>query len=311
MSKFFSLHQAFRDSILKLGAEYKNVVLLDCDNSRLGGTDVFRRQFPDRHFNMGNAMSLAAGMAAGFSLRKKIPFFPGNAVFITGKVYESIRNLFCLSYLNVKIVGLASGFSSGKEGAFHQSMDDIALMRSIPNMKVVCPADYFECVSIFKAAISDFGPTYIRLHSLELPVLYDETYRFSFGKSTILRQGRDVTLFATGSLVASSLEAASFFQKDGISVRVVNISSIKPLDEKLILECAKTSKCLVTAEEHSIIGGLGSALAEVLSGFSPSRMLRIGIEDSFGESGDTDDLYAKYGLDAKGIYEKIKAYNQK
>ncbi|MBI2463699.1 transketolase family protein [Candidatus Peregrinibacteria bacterium] len=308
MSNFFSLHQAFRDSLLKLGAEHKNVVLFDSDCSRLSGTDVFRRQFPDRHFNMGHSMALAAGMAAGFSLRRKIVFLSGTSVFITGKVYESIRNLFCLSYLNVKIVAIASGFSSGKEGAVHQSIDDIALMRLIPNMKVVCPADYFECVSVFKAAVSDFGPTYIRLHSMELPVLYDETHRFFFGKSTILKQGKDITLFATGSMVVPSLEAASFLQKNGISVRVVNISSIKPLDEKLIFDCAKISKFVVTVEEHSIIGGLGSAVAEVLSGHSPFFVYRIGIEDTFGESGDTEDLYEKYGLNAKGIFKRIQGW---
>lgn len=305
MSNKIATRSAFGEGIVSLGEKYKNIVVLDADLAGSLKTVNFSKQFPDRHFDFGVAEASMTGAAAGFALRGKIPFICTFAVFATGRVFDQIRCSICYPNLNVKIIGSHAGIFTGEDGATHQATEDIALMRSLPNMKVFCPADAIETKKMLQAAVDDFGPAYIRLGRGGVPVLYDESYPFEIGKGNILREGKDIAIFATGTVVSTSLEAASALEKDGISAKVVNISTIKPIDEDLIVEVAKKVNTIFTVEDHSVFGGLGSAICEVLSENYPKKVHRIGMT-TFGESGKPADLYKKYGFDGEGIYGKIQ-----
>ena len=294
---------------MELGREHDNVVVLDADLAGATKTAVFQKVFPDRHIDCGiaegNMMSVAAGLAAS----GKVPFASSFAMFAAGRAYEQIRNSIGYPHLNVKIGASHAGISVGEDGATHQCNEDIALMRTIPGMVIINPADYVEAKAAVKAAYDYDGPVYMRFGRLAIPVFNDEdTYKFELGKGIVLREGTDVAILATGLEVYETLRAAEMLAADGIQARVINIHTIKPLDEELVIAAAKECKKIVTVEEHSVIGGLGSAVCDTLCANYPAPVLKIGINDVFGESGPAVELIKKYGLDGEGIYQKVKAY---
>lgn len=296
---------AFSEAICTFGGRNKKVVVMNADTNLDSKTGKFENSYPDRHFNFGNAESNMVNTAAGFAVRGKIPFASSYAVFVTGKPWEHIRNSICLPNLNVKLVGTHSGLLTGQEGAIFQALEDISIMRAIPNMKVISPADAVETYLAVDEMIKDFGPTYLRLGHIEVPVLYSSDHKFRIGYGDILNFGEDICLIATGTMVHIALEVAKLLEKeDGLRAMVINISSINPIDEKLIIDCAKKTKLLITLEDHGIVGGLGSAVSEVVSENYPARVHKIGME-KFGESGKAADLYKKYALDVQGVYEKV------
>jgi transketolase len=295
---------AFGEAIAKFGGRRKNIAVLDADLSGSTKTAKFAKLYPDRHFNFGIAEANMVNSAAGMAIRGKIPFACSFAVFVTGRPWEHIRNSICYPNLNVKLVGTHAGILTGEDGATHQALEDIAIMRAIPNMKVICPADAVEAYLAVEEIIKDFGPTYLRLGRAGVPVIYDKDHKFRIGFGDMLTFGEDISLIATGTMVSGCLEAAKMLEKDGIRVMVVNISTIKPIDEKLVIDAAKKTKMVVTAEDHNITGGLGSAVMEVLGENYPAKVRRIGMT-RFGESGKPADLYRKYGLDAQGVYEQV------
>ena len=307
--KKIATRESYGNALAELGAEFENLVVLDADLAAATKTGVFKKAFPDRHIDCGIAESNMAGVAAGLSLAGKIPFMSSFAMFAAGRAFEQVRNSIGYPHLNVKIGATHAGISVGEDGASHQCNEDIALMRTIPGMTVINPADDVEAKAAVKAAIEHEGPVYLRFGRLAVPVINDPaSYRFEIGKGITMREGKDVTIIATGLEVSESLEAAKLLEADGISAEVINIHTIKPLDTELVVAAAKKTGKVVTVEEHSIIGGLGGAVAEVLAEQAPTKMLRIGVNDTFGESGPAKALIEKYGLDAKSIYEKVKGW---
>jgi transketolase len=302
-----STQKAFADALVRNSGRFRNVVLLNSNMSAAAGLAGFARSYPERCFNFGNAVEAMFGAAAGFTARGKVPFICSYAMAASGKSWDQVRNFICGSNLNVKIVGTHAGLLRAEEGAFHQSLEDIAIMRTLPNMKIICPADAQQTAKAVEAMVMDYGPTYLRLVNQPLPDLYDDQYRFQFGRGNIYKHGTDVCIFALGISLHMALEAAKMLDRDGIPAAVVNMSSVKPLDNDLVVECARQIPNLVTVEDHNVVGGLGSAVAEVLSERYPARVLRIGME-GFGESGKVDDLFRKYRLDAAGIYEQVKEW---
>ncbi len=298
---------AYGQALAELGALNDKVVVLDADLSKSTKTNDFKKVFPERFFNMGIAEQNLLGTAAGFAAEGKIPFASSFAVFAVGRAYDQIRNSIAYPKLNVKIAATHAGLTVGEDGGSHQMLEDIALMRALPNMTVIVPADGVETKQVIMAAAAYDGPVYIRLGRPKVPVLFDESYQFEIGKGVVLKDGADVTLVATGIMVSKAMEAAEALAADGISAAVVNISTIKPLDQQLIIEMAQKTGAMVTCEEHNIYGGLGSAVAEVLVEHCPVPMARVGVEDSFGESGLPDQLLEKYGLTAANIADKAKA----
>ncbi len=306
MTNMMATRDAYGEALKELGAINKDIVVLDADLSGSTKTSVFKKAFPDRFFNVGIAEQNLIATAAGLATAGKIPFASSFAVFATGRAYEIIRNSVAYPKLNVKIAATHAGLTVGEDGASHQALEDISLMRSLPNMVVLCPADAIEAKQcIFKAVDYD-GPVYIRLGRSKVPVILDENYEFEIGKGVQLREGKDVTIIATGVMVAKALEASDVLAKENISARVINISTIKPIDKDIIIKAAKETKGIVTVEEHNIIGGLGSAVAEVLVENYPTHMIRIGTRDTFGESGDANQLLDKYGLTVENIVNKAK-----
>lgn len=299
-----STERAFTDSLVKLGAKYKNFVVLSANVAAPLGLAAFDKEHPDRHFPFGNAGRAMVGAAAGFVVRGKIPFLCSYGISASGRGWDAVRNYLCSTPLNVKIVGIHAGILNSEEGACNQPLEDVALMRSIPGMKVVCPADAEETRKAVEMMMLDYGPTYLRLMHLPLPNLYDSQYKFVFGKGNIYKSGTDICIFAMGTTVHTALDAAEILGRKGKSVMVVNMASIAPFDEDLVVECAKAVNHVVTVEDHQIVGGLGSAVCETLATHYPMKVLRLGM-DGFGESGKVDDLYRKYGLDGVGIAEKI------
>ena len=284
-------------------------MVLDADLAGATKTGVFKKAFPDRHIDCGIAEGNMMGVAAGLAAAGKIPFASTFAMFAAGRAFEQVRNSIGYPHLNVKIGATHAGISVGEDGASHQCNEDIALMRTIPGMTVINPADDVEAKAAVKAAIEHDGPVYLRFGRLAVPVINDPaSYQFELGKGITMREGKDVTIVATGLEVSESLEAAKLLEADGISAEVINIHTIKPLDAELVVASAKKTGKVVTVEEHSIIGGLGGAVAEVLAEQAPTKMLRIGVNDTFGESGPAAALIQKYGLDAKSIYEKVKGW---
>ncbi|MBI5152081.1 transketolase family protein, partial [Candidatus Peregrinibacteria bacterium] len=268
-------------------------------------TTMFASAFPERHFNMGIAEQNMIGCAAGFAIRGKIPFACTFAVFAIGRAWEQVRTSLGYGNLNVKVIGSHAGISVGEDGASHQALEDIAIARAIPNFKVFCPVDAVETKQLIKEIVDNKGPAYVRLSRPNVPIIYDKSYRFKIGFASVLKDGTDVCIFATGMLVHSALEAAKKLEMQGISTAIINVCSIKPIDEDLIAEYATKCKMLVSAEDHNIIGGLGGAIAEVLTKKCPKYLYRIGVEDVFGESGKYEELYKRYGLDEAGVYQKV------
>ena len=307
--KKIATREGYGNALKELGAEYPQLVVLDADLAESTKTAVFGKEYPERHFDCGIAEANMMGVAAGLSLVGKIPFVSSFAMFAAGRAYEQIRNSIGYPHLNVKIGASHAGITVGEDGASHQCNEDIALMRTIPGMVVMCPSDEVEARAAVRAAVEHVGPVYLRFGRAAVPVINDRPdYKFEIGKGTIVREGTDVTIVATGICVDSALNAAEKLAADGISAQVVNICTIKPLDEELIVACAKKTGKIVTVEEHSVIGGLGSAVCDCLCAKYPTPVKKLGMQDVFGESGTVPALLAKYGLDAEGVYKSVKEY---
>ncbi len=298
--------EAYGEALVELGKINENVVVLDADLSGSTKTSVFKKAFPERHFNVGIAEADLIGTAAGFAACGKTAFASTFAMFAAGRAFEQIRNTVAYPKLNVKIAPTHAGISVGEDGGSHQSVEDIAIMRAIPGMVVLSPADATETKKMVFAAADYDGPVYIRMGRLGVPVLFDDNYDFQIGIANTLRDGKDVTIAATGLMVAEALKAAEELEKEGISVRVINVGTIKPLDGETILKAAQETKFIVTAEEHSVIGGLGSAVSEFLSEVHPTKVKKVGIYDKFGQSGTGEELLQKYELTAEKLISVIK-----
>ncbi len=297
--------EAFGEALAELGKTHKDIVVLDADLSGSTKTNLFAKAFPDRFFNMGIAEQDMIGTAAGLAVAGKNVFAASFAVFIVGRAYDQIRNTVAYSHLNVKIVGSHAGILTGEDGATHQMLEDLSLMRGLPDMLVLCPSDSIETKQIVEFLADYEGPAYLRLGRAGVHVLHNDSYHFQLGKGDILREGKNICIIATGTCVSHSLMAAEKLESEKISAQVINIASIKPFDNKMIEKLGQEFSHIFTIEDHSIYGGLGSATAEVLAETgSKSKLHRIGMT-TFGESGTPDDLYEKYGLDSDGIFNKI------
>lgn len=307
--KKIATRESYGNALVELGKEHEDLVVLDADLAAATKTAMFQKVFPERHIDCGIAECNMVGVAAGLAATGMVPFASSFAMFAAGRAFEQIRNSVGYPKLNVKIGATHAGISVGEDGATHQCNEDIALMRTIPGMVVINPSDDVEARAAVKAAYEYEGPVYLRFGRLAVPVINDNTeYEFELGKGITLKDGKDVTIIATGLPVSESLEAAEMLEKDGISVRVINIHTIKPLDEEIIEKAAKETGKLVTVEEHSVIGGLGSAVCDVVAEKAPAKVMKIGINDVYGESGPAVELIKKYGLDAESIYKKVKAF---
>jgi len=307
--KKIATRESYGNALVELGEKYDNIMVLDADLAGATKTGVFKKEFPNRHINCGIAESNMMGVAAGLATVGKVPFASSFAMFAAGRAFEQVRNSIGYPHLNVKIGATHAGISVGEDGASHQCNEDIALMRVIPGMVIINPSDDVEAKAAVQAAYDHVGPVYLRFGRLAVPVINDcPNYKFELGKGVVLREGNDLTIVATGLGVANSLEAATRLSKVGINAKVINIHTIKPLDKELIIASAKETGKVVTVEEHTVIGGLGSAVCDVLAEEYPTKVLKIGINDVFGESGPAVELIAKYGLDADSIYHKIKSF---
>lgn len=307
--KKIATRESYGNALAELGAKNPNIVVLDADLAEATKTGVFKKAFPDRHIDCGIAESNMVGVAAGLATTGKIPFVSSFAMFAAGRAFEQVRNSVGYPHLNVKIGATHAGITVGEDGASHQCNEDIALMRTIPGMVVMCPADDVEAKAAVMAAAEYEGPVYLRFGRAACPVINDRPdYHFEIGKGTIVREGSDLTIVATGICVGNALEAAEMLAADGINAEVINICTIKPLDEEIIIKSAKKTGKIVTAEEHSVIGGLGSAVCDAVCKSYPVPVMKIGMQDVFGESGSAGALLEKYKLDGKGIYEQIKGF---
>ena len=307
MSKKIATREAYGKALAALANTNENVVVLDADLSKSTKTADFKAVAPEKFFNMGIAEGNMMGVAAGLSTCGKVPFVSTFAMFAAGRAFEQIRNSICYPKLNVKVCATHAGLTVGEDGASHQAIEDISLMRSVPNMVVINPADDIETEAAIKAVAQMEGPCYVRLGRMAVSRVNDETnYNFVIGKGITLAEGNDVAIIATGIMVEAALEAKEELAKEGINARVINIHTIKPIDEELIIKAAKETGVIVTAEEHSVIGGLGSAVAEVVSENCPVPVLRVGVKDTFGESGKPNELLEKYGLTSNDIVNKVK-----
>lgn len=292
---------AYGETLLELGAENKEIVVLDADLSGSTKTGVFAKKFPERFFNMGIAEANMIGTAAGLAAAGKIPFVSTFAIFAAGRAWEQIRQSVAYAKVNVKIVATHGGVTVGEDGGSHQSVEDIAIMRAIPNMTVMVPADGAETRQAIRAAAAYKGPVYIRLGRNKVPTIFDDSYRFSIGKGAELVAGSDLTFVATGLMTEKAIAAAALLKKDGISARVIHLGTIKPLDQELLLKAATETGAVVTAEEHSVVGGLGGAVAEFLAEHHPAPLVRVGINDRFGTSGKAEELLKYFGLTAEEL----------
>ncbi|WP_425447108.1 transketolase family protein [Dethiothermospora halolimnae] len=312
MTKKVATREAYGQALLELGEKNKNVVVLDADLSKSTKTAGFGKEYPERFFNVGIAEQNLIGTAVGLATTGKIPFASTFAMFATGRAFEIIRNSVAYPKVNVKIAATHAGLTVGEDGASHQALEDISIMRSIPNMVVINPADAIEAkAAIIKMAEYE-GPAYIRLGRSKVPVIYDESnYKFELGKGKTLKEGNDVAIIASGITVSMAIEASEILKEQGIDARVIDIHTIKPIDKEIIIKAAKETGAIVTAEEHNIIGGLGSAVAEVIVENSPVPMARVGVNDTFGESGNGEELLKKYQITADAIVEKAKKINNK
>ena len=307
--KKIATRESYGNALVEVGKEHEDLIVLDADLAGATKTGIFKKAFPERHWDVGIAEANMTGIAAGLATCGKVPFISSFAMFAAGRNFEQVRNSIGYPHLNVKIGATHAGISVGEDGATHQCLEDIALMRTIPGMVVINPADDVEARAAVHAAYDHVGPVYLRFGRLPVPVFNDEAaYKFEIGKGIVLKEGKDVTIFATGLCVNETVEAEKMLAKDGIDAEIINIHTIKPIDRELVVQSAAKTGKVVTVEEHSVIGGLGSAVCEVLCEEAPTKVLRIGVNDTFGESGPAVELIHKYGLDAEGIYKKVKAF---
>ncbi|WFD10642.1 transketolase family protein [Tepidibacter hydrothermalis] len=304
--KKIATREAYGNALVKLGQMNENVVVFDADLSKSTKTAGFQKSFPTRFFNMGIAEQNLIGAAAGMSTAGKIPFASTFAMFATGRAFEVIRNSVCYPKLNVKVCATHAGLTVGEDGASHQSVEDISIMRSVPNMTVIVPADGVETEQIIFEVAKYNGPVYVRLGRSAVPTIFDENYKFEIGKGVEVKEGTDATVIACGIMVNEAMKAHDMLKEEGISLRVINMPTIKPIDTDIIVKAAKETKAIITAEEHNIIGGLGSAVSEVVVENCPVPVKRVGVKDTFGESGSPNDLLEKYGLTANDIVKAVK-----
>ena len=293
--------QSYGEKLEELGDKYQNIVVFDADLSAATKTSIFAKKYPDRFLDMGIAEADMVSTAAGMSTCGKVPFISTFAMFAAGRAYDQIRNSVCYPNLNVKICATHAGITVGEDGATHQMLEDIALMRVIPNMTVISPSDDIETRWAVEEAYKIKGPVYIRLSRLATPVIYEENQKFEVGKMIQIGNGTDATIFASGDVVAEAIKAQDILSEKGINVRVIDVHTIKPIDEDMIIKCAQETKRLISVEDHNVLGGLGSAIAEVLTSKCPTKLERIGIKDQFGRSGKAEELLHYYSLDAEGI----------
>ncbi|MBP8715272.1 MAG: transketolase family protein [Lachnospiraceae bacterium] len=304
--------ESYGNALKEYAEEFPNLVVLDADLAGATKTGIFKKAYPDRHIDCGIAEADMTGIAAGLATCGKIPFISSFAMFAAGRNFEQVRNSIGYPHLNVKIGATHAGISVGEDGATHQCNEDIALMRTIPGMTVIVPADDIEAKAAVRAALEYNGPVYLRFGRAAVPVINDRPdYHFEMGKGIRLRDGKDVSIFATGILVSAAIDAAEKLAADGISADVIDIHTIKPLDRELVIESAKKTGLVVTAEEHSVIGGLGGAVCECLSEECPTKVCRIGVKDRFGESGKASELIKIFGFDGDGVYKTVKEFVQK
>ena len=298
--------EAFGEGLVALGAEMPTLGVLEADRAAATKTGMFKKAYPDRFFDCGIAEQNMIGVAAGLAAAGKVPVASSFAMFASGRAYEQIRNSVGYPHLNVKIGATHAGISVGEDGATHQCCEDLALMRTIPGMTVLNPADYVEAGQVVRAAVKMEGPVYMRFGRLAIPTIFDSTYRFEIGKGVQLTEGTDVTLIATGLLVGEAIKAAELLKNEGISVRVINMATIKPLDKEIVAKAAAETGLIVTAEEHSIIGGLGSAVAEAVCESTPVPVVRVGVEDEYGKSGPAAELLEVFGLCAANLAARVR-----
>ena len=298
--------QSYGEALAKLGKENKDIVVLDADLSNATKTNIFAKEFPDRFFDMGISEQDMIGTAAGFATCAKIPYASTFAVFAAGRAYDQIRNSVCYPNLNVKICATHSGITVGEDGATHQMLEDIALMRALPNMTVISPSDDIQTKWVVDAISKIEGPVYVRLSRMATPIIYEENQKFEIGKGVQIGEGTNACVIATGDLVCEALKAKEELEKERINIRVIDMHTIKPIDKEIIVKAAKETKKIIILENHSIIGGLGSAISEVLTEEYPCKVIRMGIKDEFGKSGKAEDLLEYFGLTSKHIIERIK-----
>ena len=304
--KKIATRQSYGEALVELGKENKNVVVLDADLSTATKTNMFAKEFPDRFFDMGISEQDMMGTAAGFATCGKIPYASTFAVFAAGRAYDQIRNSICYPNLNVKICATHSGVTVGEDGATHQMLEDIALMRALPNMTVMCTSDDTQTKWAIKEISKIKGPVYLRLSRLATPIIYKSSEKFEIGKAIQIGEGTDATIIATGDVVYEAIKAKEELEKIGKNVRILDIHTIKPIDKQAIIKCAKETKKIITIEDHNIIGGLGSSVCEVLSEEYPTKVGRLGIQDTFGKSGKAEELMEYFGIKAKNIIENIE-----
>lgn len=297
--------QSYGEALLELGKENENIVVFDADLSTATKTNIFAKEFPERFFDMGIAEQNMISTAAGIATCGKIPYASTFAVFAAGRAYDQIRNSVCYPKLNVKICATHAGVTVGEDGATHQMIEDISLMRTLPNMTVISPSDDIQTKWVVKEISKINGPVYLRLSRLATPVIYDENQKFEIGKAVQIGEGTEATIFATGVTVSEALKARKILKSKGIDVRVVDIHTIKPIDKNMIIKCAKETRKLISVEDHNIIGGLGSAIADVLTEEYPTKLIRLGINDTFGKSGKATELMEYFGITADKIVEKM------
>ncbi len=307
MAEKKATREAYGDTLVELGATMKNLVVLDADLAEATKTCKFKKAYPDRFFDCGIAEGNMMAVAAGLAASGMVPFASSFAMFASGRAFEQVRNMIGYPHLNVKIGATHAGITVGEDGATHQCNEDIALMRTIPGMTIINPADCVEARAAIKAAVEMNGPVYMRFGRYAVPNINTEDYKFEIGKGVELCDGNDVSIVATGLMVGMALDAAKMLKEEGINARVINIHTIKPIDENILVKAAKETGAVVTAEEHNFIGGLGSAVAEVLSEKCPVPILRVGVEDKYGKSGQVPELLEEYGLTAENIAKKAKA----
>ena len=306
--KKIATRESYGNALAELGREHSDVVVLDADLAGATKTSTFKKEFPDRHFDCGIAEGNMMAVAAGIASMGMVPFASTFAMFAAGRAFEQVRNSIGYPHLNVKIGATHGGISVGEDGASHQCCEDFALMRSIPGMTVICPADDVEARAAVKAAYEFEGPVYLRFGRSGVPVFHDEDFKFEIGKGEVLQDGNDIAIIATGIMVGEAMKAGEELRAEGINARVINLSTIKPLDEELILKAAEECGKIVTCEEHSIIGGLGEAVSSLLSEKLPTPVRRIGVNDEFGHSGPAAELLRDFGLSAENIVETVKAW---
>lgn len=310
-SKTNSIRKAFGKTLAEIGELNEKIIVMDADLACSTQTKIFADKFPDRFFDCGIAEQNMLATAAGLASEGKIPFVASFAVFVTGRTYDQIRNGICYPNFNVKIVGTHGGVTVGEDGATHQALEDISLMRGLPHMTVIVPADCKECQEAIKYAALHEGPTYIRIPRINVPDIFNENYSFNIHKAVVVEEGTDVSVFTNGETLAEVLLAAEELKKDNISLEVINVPVVKPLDFQTVIESVKKTKFAITVENHSIIGGLGSAICETLADKLPSKVYRIGVNDEFGQSGKAEELIEYYGLDSKTLAKRIRAIIKK